>query len=229
MLLVIVFSWPDELVPCFGFECWYIHTEFIVEVLSNSRLIDTISCLLALTPIDESHKLYIWISPCPIGGVIWLIMEGECPYYLVFCTRISECSVYRLHSCDLTGECILLESESIPQGLICRGDEIPCTPDCSYIRRGGHEEASSIFLLSLDISCTRSDRAVDTEDLAERGCLFGERSSRYENNTKKHRKIIKKLKTKTHSATQASYCICLTSLRVLYVFLSRPPVITLVR
>jgi hypothetical protein len=169
MFLIIVFSWSGELVPCFGSECWYICTEFVVKVLGNSRLIDTISCFLALTPIDESDELYIWISPCLIDCVIWLIMEGECSYDLVFCTRISECSVYRLHGCDLTGECILLESESVAQSLISSWYEIPCVPDVLDMSRCRYEESSTSLLLSQYISSTTADRTIDTEYLAQSG------------------------------------------------------------
>jgi hypothetical protein len=241
VLLVIIFSWSGELVPCFGFECRYTCPEFVVEVLRNSRLIYTISCLLTLTPIDESDELYIWISPCSIDCVIWLIMEGECPYDLVLCTRISECSVYRLHSCDLTGECILLESECICKCLIGCWYEVPRIPDIPDTSRCRYEESCTRLLLSQDISSTTADRTIDTEYLAQSGyflCICGCRYSgdrdrkkghNQENNTKKHRKIIKNKETKTHSATPTSYCRSLTSRRVLYVFLVPRRVLTRVR
>lgn len=241
MCRICILDRSSEFVPWLGRETRLLGIEFLMEVYCYSISVYPVSCLLALTSLIESYEFLIRISPYTSYEIHREVVMWESCDDIVLTARISECRKYSFHRCDLTRELILLDAECIVETLVSRRDSVPCAPYIPDTYRCLPEESWSDFLILEQFSTTGTDCLIETEHFRECCSIFLEcrrwynrgrhkkKSSNQENNTKKHREIIKKLKAKTHSATQASYCRSLTSRRVQYVFLSRPPVLTRVR
>ncbi len=168
--LIRVFYWTSELIPCLGFECWDIFSEFLVKILLDSCLVYTVSSLFILTPINQSNKFLIWVSPCAIGFVEWFVVEGKCCDNLVFCSLVPEGSIYSLHGCYLTGELVFLECECIVECSICCWYVVPCLYEIWETFLIILDDSCAFFLVVECFSCTRSDSLIESEYALQSPC-----------------------------------------------------------